>query len=175
MKHLRYAILLILIMSVAVVLNAQKVTTKSTKYYQISYPADWESTDTDDGFTAFTSTNSMIPLTLLISVEKIDADDIEADLATLGEKFMAGGAAELEDFGIDVEMDTELAEETRLNGFPTFHYVMNLGFMGMNTQTDSYLFLKGDKMISLNVVGDTEDMQEHEDEIQAIFKSFSLK
>ena len=175
MKHLRFTILLILIMSVTVVLNAQKVTTNSTKYYQISYPADWESTDTNDGFTAFTSTNSMIPLSLVISVEKIDEDDVEADLAALGEKFMAGGAAEIEEFGIDVEMDTELAEETLLNGFSTFHYVMNLSFMRVETQTDSYLFLKGDKLISLNVVGDVEDMQEHEDEIQAIFKSFSLK
>jgi hypothetical protein len=175
MKHLRTALMLVLLLSLGLMLQAQNVASKSTKYYKVSYPEEWEAQEIDDNvFTAVAKGNSMIPLTLAVSVIEMDDEAAEKGLSALAEEMMEQSNEEIELMGLEPEIDIEISEETRLNGQPTYHYTMSVGIMGITTFTENYLFQSGKKLISVSVLGDKEDMEENAEAIAAIFNSFRL-
>jgi hypothetical protein len=175
MKHLKTALLLVLILSVGLALHAQNMASKTTKYYKVSYPEDWEAQDVEDGtFVAVAKGNSMIPLTLAITTADIDEENADKDLTELAEEILEKSGEEFEAMGMEPEIDIEIAEETRLNGIPTYHYTMSVGIMGFTTHTENYLFQTGQKVISLSVLGAKEDLEANAEAISEIFKSFRL-
>ncbi|HPV14324.1 MAG TPA: hypothetical protein PL126_01580 [Candidatus Cloacimonadota bacterium] len=175
MKHLKTALLLLFILSLALVLHGQNVASKSTKYYKVSYPEAWEVQEIDENvFTAFAKGNPMIPLTLAIVVTDIDEEDAEKGLTALAEEMLEESGEEFEEMGLEPEIDIEISEETRLNGIPTYHYTMSVGIMGLTTHTENYLFQSGQKLIVMSVVGAKEDLEENAEAISEIFKSFRL-
>jgi hypothetical protein len=175
MKHLKAALLLVLILSLGLVLHAQDVATKSTKYYKVSYPGDWEAQEIEgEGFVAVAKGNSMIPLTLAITIADIDEENADKELTELAEGMLEKSGEEFEAMGMEPEIDIEIAEETRLNGIPTYHYTMSVGVMGFTTHTDNYLFLSEGKVISMSILGAKDDLEENAEAISAIFNSFRL-
>lgn len=175
MKQLKTALMLVLILSLGLVLHAQKVASKSTEYYKVSYPEEWEAQEIDDNvFTAVAKGNAMIPLTLAITVTDMDDEAAEKGLAVLAEEAINQSNEEIELMGLEPEIDIEVSEETRLNGIPTYHYTMSVGIMGITTFTENYLFQSGKKLISLSILGDKKDMEDNAEAISEIFKSFRL-
>lgn len=177
MRYLKAALLLLLLASFGLMLHGQNTKTKSTKDYSVSYPADWEAPEMDldlGVFTAVAKSNSMIPLTLAITVEEMDEEDLGKELTELAEGMIELSGAEIEMMGLEPDIDIELAEETRLNGIPCYHYIMNVGIMGMTTHTENYLFLKDNKLITMSILGDEEEFEEQAEQILGIFKSFKL-
>jgi hypothetical protein len=116
----------------------------------------------------------MIPLTLAITIADIDEENADKELTELAEGMLEKSGEEFEAMGMEPEIDIEIAEETRLNGIPTYHYTMSVGVMGFTTHTDNYLFLSEGKVISMSILGAKDDLEENAEAISAIFNSFRL-